>query len=36
MLLEAVFDSAVAYATETQFLVHRALGNIIILKKLQK
>lgn len=36
MLLEAVFDPAVVRATETQFLVHRALGNIIILKKLPK
>lgn len=34
MLLEAVFDPVVVCATETQFLVHRALGNITILKKL--
>lgn len=36
MPLEAVFDPAVVRATEMQFLVHHALGNITILKKLQK
>lgn len=36
MLLEAVFDPAVARVTEMQFLVHHALRIIISLKKLQK
>lgn len=34
--LQAVFNPVVGCITETQFVVHHALGNIIILKKFRK
>lgn len=36
LLLRAVFDPAVGCVTETQFLIHLALGRIVILEKFQK